>query len=59
MEKIYSHNIRDILKVELHRHLDCSVRWSTLIELAPQVGIHLAPTSQGQKRTVFNQRPYA
>lgn len=49
MEKLYSHNIRDILKVELHRHLDCSVRWSTLIELAPQVGIPLAPTSQGQK----------
>ncbi|WP_413612667.1 adenosine deaminase [Bdellovibrio sp. HCB-110] len=49
MEKLYSHNIRDILKVELHRHLDCSVRWSTLTELAPQVGIPLAPTSQGQK----------
>lgn len=49
MEKLYSHNIRDIIKVELHRHLDCSVRWSTLIELAPQVGIPLAPTSQGQK----------
>ncbi|WP_374029288.1 adenosine deaminase [Bdellovibrio bacteriovorus] len=49
MENLYSHNIRDILKVELHRHLDCSVRWSTLIELAPQVGIPLAKTSQGQK----------
>lgn len=49
MEKLYSHNIRDILKVELHRHLDCSVRWSTLIELAPQVGIPLAKTTQGQK----------
>lgn len=49
MENLYSHNIRDILKVELHRHLDCSVRWSTLIELAPQVGIPLASTSQGQK----------
>lgn len=49
MEKLYSHNIRDILKVELHRHLDCSVRWSTLTELAPQVGIPLAPTSQEQK----------
>lgn len=49
MEKLYSHNIRNILKVELHRHLDCSVRWSTLAELAPEVGIPLAPTSQGQK----------
>lgn len=49
MERLYSHNIRDILKVDLHRHLDCSVRWSTILELAPQVGIPLAPTSKGQK----------
>ncbi|WP_413558825.1 adenosine deaminase [Bdellovibrio sp. HCB209] len=49
MQKLYAHNIRDLLKVELHRHLDCSVRWSTLLELAPQVGIPLAKTSQGQK----------
>lgn len=49
MQNLYSHNIRDILKVELHRHLDCSVRWSTLIELAPQVGIPLAATSKEQK----------
>ncbi|MEK2689070.1 adenosine deaminase [Bdellovibrio sp. GT3] len=49
MQKLYAHNIRNLLKVELHRHLDCSVRWSTLVELAPQVGIPLATTSQGQK----------
>lgn len=49
MQKLFSQNIRDLLKVDLHRHLDCSVRWSSLIELAPQVGIELAPTSQGQK----------
>ncbi|XGC80494.1 adenosine deaminase [Bdellovibrio bacteriovorus] len=49
MEKLYSHNIRDLIKVDLHRHLDCSVRWSTLIELAPLVGIPLADTVQGQK----------
>lgn len=57
MEKLYSQNIRDILKVELHRHLDCSVRWSTLIELAPQVGIPLAPTSQGQKEQFLITSP--
>ncbi len=57
MEKLYSHNIRDILKVELHRHLDCSVRWSTLIELAPQVGIPLAKTSQGQKEQFLITSP--
>lgn len=48
-QNLYSHNIRDLLKADLHRHLDCSVRWSTLIELAPQVGITLAATPQGQK----------
>lgn len=33
--------LRSLPKVDLHRHLDCSMRWSTLVELAPQVGIDL------------------
>lgn len=49
MEKLYSHTIRNIPKVELHRHLDCSLRWSTLIELAPKVGIDLAPSFREQQ----------
>lgn len=49
MQKLFSHEIRALPKVELHRHLDCSVRWSTLLELAPQVGIRLAPDYQGQR----------
>ncbi|MBV2169358.1 MAG: adenosine deaminase [Bdellovibrio sp.] len=57
MENLYSHNIRDILKVELHRHLDCSVRWSTLTELAPQVGIPLAATSSEQKHQFLITEP--
>ncbi len=57
MEKLYSHNIRDLLKVELHRHLDCSVRWSTLIELAPQVGIPLATGSSNQKEQFLITEP--
>ncbi|MDG0815287.1 adenosine deaminase [Bdellovibrio svalbardensis] len=57
MQKLFSQNIRDLLKVELHRHLDCSVRWSTLVELAPQVGIQLAPTSQGQKDQFLITKP--
>jgi adenosine deaminase len=48
-QNLYSHNIRDLLKADLHRHLDCSVRWSTLIELAPQVGISLPLDPQAQK----------
>lgn len=49
MEKLYPHILRRLPKVELHRHLDCSVRWSTLIELAPQVGISLDRTFEQQK----------
>lgn len=49
MENLFSHNLRDILKVELHRHLDCSVRWSTLTELAPALGIPLEGSLQQQK----------
>lgn len=33
--------LRCLPKVDLHRHLDCSMRWSTLVEIAPQVGIAL------------------
>jgi adenosine deaminase len=47
-KNLFSHNIRSLPKVDLHRHLDCSVRWSTLIELAPQFGINLPNTAGGQ-----------
>lgn len=39
--KLYSHDLRALPKVELHRHLDCSMRWSTMVELAPQIGLTL------------------
>lgn len=57
MQKLFSQNIRNLLKVDLHRHLDCSVRWSTLVELAPQVGIELAPTSSEQKEQFLITSP--
>jgi adenosine deaminase len=57
MEKLYSHNIRELPKVELHRHLDCSVRWSTLIELAPQVGIDLESSLQKQRAQFLVTEP--
>lgn len=57
MQKLYSHNIRDLLKADLHRHLDCSVRWSTLLELAPQVGIELASDSRAQKEQFLVTAP--
>lgn len=57
MEKLYSHNIRALPKVELHRHLDCSVRWSTLIELAPQVGIELESSLKKQQAQFLVTEP--
>jgi len=57
MQKLYSHNIRQIKKVDLHRHLDCSVRWSTLVELAPQVGIALGSTIHQQKEQFLITAP--
>ncbi len=37
-------SLRSLPKIELHRHLDCSMRLSTLIELAPRVGLELPKT---------------
>lgn len=47
--KLYSHDLRAIPKVDLHRHLDCSMRWSTMVELAPHVGLDL-PKDYAEKR---------
>lgn len=44
--------LRSLPKVDLHRHLDCSMRWSTLVELAPQVGITL-PANALARRDEF------
>ncbi len=43
MSKTSSHNlnVKDIPKVDLHRHLELSVRHSTLRELAPDFGIEI------------------
>lgn len=43
MSKLTMAQLRSLPKIDLHRHLDCSMRWSTLVELAPQVGIELPP----------------
>lgn len=41
-----------IPKVELHRHLECSLRLSTFVELAPQVGIEV-PKSEKELKAKF------
>ncbi len=57
MQKLYSHNIRQLPKTDLHRHLDCSVRWSTLLELAPQVGIELPKGIVAKKEQFLVTQP--
>lgn len=33
--------LRSLPKVDLHRHLDCSMRWSTVTEIAKSLGINM------------------
>ncbi len=49
LTKIYSHELKALPKVELHRHLDCSMRWSTMVELAPHVGLELPQDYSAQR----------
>lgn len=44
--------LQQIPKVELHRHLEGSIRFNTLMELAPQAGI-LLPVSEAERRDHF------
>lgn len=45
-------NIQSLPKVELHRHLDCSMRFSTLLEIAKTLKIEL-PASLSEQREKF------
>lgn len=51
--------LRQIPKVELHRHLELSLRHSTLKELAPQVGIVVPPTQNEFERDLLITSPMA
>lgn len=48
-------NLRDIPKVELHRHLEMSVRHSTLRELAPHFDIELPDEEAFTRRFLITQ----
>lgn len=47
--------IQKIEKVELHRHLELSVRHSTLRELAPDFGINITDQASFDQRFVINE----
>lgn len=44
-------------KVELHRHLECSIRFSSLIEAAKQVGIKVPADLQAQREMFLITEP--
>ena len=50
MQKLFPYEIRQLPKVELHRHLDCSMRWSTVLDVAAQVGIKLDSNLLSQRQ---------
>lgn len=48
---------RELPKVELHRHLEGALRFSTLCELAPQVGIELPTDIEQKKQALLVREP--
>lgn len=55
--KIDLESLRRIPKVELHRHLECSIRLSTLRELGPAAGIDVSGTEAELKRRLLVAEP--
>src|SRR5688572_28563803 len=49
--------LRSLPKVELHRHLECTLRLSTLRELAPQVGIEVPEDDAQLKKQLLVTEP--
>lgn len=49
--------IIQIPKVELHRHLDCSMRFSTMIEVANSIGLELPKTAIELKKFFLIEEP--
>jgi adenosine deaminase len=52
MNQLSFEQLHEMPKIELHRHLDCSMRFSTLIELAQSLGIDV-PIGKSKQREKF------
>lgn len=50
--KLSIQELRSLPKIDLHRHLDCSMRWSTLLEIASTLKIEI-PKNSAQQRSHF------
>ena len=48
---------RALPKIDLHRHLEGSIRYSTLVELARDVGLELKRGELRHQTTMRGQRP--
>lgn len=49
--------LRSIPKVELHRHLDCSMRWSTVTEIAKTLKMDLPPHPTHHRKDFLVMEP--
>lgn len=47
--KLSIQEIRSLPKIDLHRHLDCSMRWSTLLEIATTLKLDFPKNSNAQR----------
>lgn len=55
--KLSIQEIRSLPKVDLHRHLDCSMRWSTLLEIATTLGLDFPQKAEEQYRYFLVTEP--
>lgn len=49
--------IRSLPKIDLHRHLDCSMRWSTMLEIASTLGLHFPDSAKAQRQHFLVTEP--
>jgi len=54
---LFAQQFRDLPKVDLHRHLDCSMRWSTFCELAPALKLPWPTSAAEQRRNYLITQP--
>lgn len=55
--KLSIQEIRSLPKVDLHRHLDCSMRWSTLLEIATTLKLDFPKNPDLQQRHFLVTEP--
>ncbi len=49
--------IRSLPKIDLHRHLDCSMRWSTMLEIASALKLDFPESAKAQRQHFLVTQP--